>query len=116
MQALDDRLDAVDESGQGGGDWRREAFGVIEILAGHGHRKCARAGVVELAGQSHDGVGRELVRKSNVAGNPGDWFAVYVAGRAVGFDGGVDEDYGIDMADGFCQLWRQLMQAEDFDF
>jgi len=94
---------------------------MIEGLSGQCRRECSRPRTIELGSQGNDHAGRQVVRKTRHR----RWAGVFAANffdpdfdRATlpGIGGsGVYKDDGVHLADPFCQLWSELVQAQNFN-
>lgn len=95
---------------------------MFEVLAGESGRECARPRTIELSGQGKDQARCQVMRETRLGRSASLWgvnfFDADFAGAAPCClsRSSVNENSGIDMADALCQLWRELMQAQNFDF
>ncbi len=94
---------------------------MIEVLTSQGRRERSRPRSIELSSQGKDQARRQVMRKTR-RGRRASFFGVNFfdadftgAAPSSISRSSVHENNGVDVADAFCQLWRELMQAQNFD-
>ena len=87
---------------------------MLKALSGETYAEGLRSCAIELAGQAEEFSGRELVAELRFLRRRCYLTAMQFPGFALATC--IDKNHGIGAADGFCYLWQELSQLQNFYF